>query len=75
MEMAATGSSGIVNGSSSATAMGELNPGNAPTTTPMSTPKKIRPMLNGSASSDRPSKTGSIGRSYRKSMPYRPGSK
>jgi len=35
----------MVNGSSRATAIGELSPGRAPTTTPISTPMKINMTL------------------------------
>ena len=60
MQIAGTGSRVMVNGNSSATAIGELRPGKAPTMTPITTPPKIRAMLDGSRTSKRPWMTGSI---------------
>ena len=75
MAMAGTGSREMVKGSSSATAMGELSPGSAPTRIPTNTPMKMSRMLKGSSSSDRPRMTASMVCSYRTPHPIAPGSK
>ena len=75
MAIAGIGSSPMVNGSSSATAMGELNPGRAPTTTPINTPQKMRKKLKGSRISPSPWNIASTGRSYWIAGPKAPGSK
>ena len=58
--MAGTGSSWMVKGINSAIAIGELSPGNAPTTTPINTPAAINPIFSGVDKSNAPWMNASI---------------
>ena len=58
--IAATGSNVMVNGINNAIAMGELNPGRAPTNTPINTPPKIRIIFSNSKIRDKPLTISSI---------------
>ena len=58
--IAGIGSSCNVNGVKSAIAIGELNPGSAPTSTPIRTPSEIRMIFSSLSKSEKPSIIASI---------------
>ena len=60
IQIDATGSRLIVNGNNNAIAIGELNPGSAPTKTPISTPPKISKIFSSSNINKMPLTTSSI---------------